>query len=304
VPGLPTLHRALDALAMWTEDRVRRAPAPYRPGPAGPLACFGPVPALPSVPTTGAWSAPAPRGGAFQGDELRVHVAPAHGPRRGAAIVVPPWKLRSRRAVSAWTSVARRAGLDAWLLTPPHHLERAAAGARSGEGFVSNDLERTRLAFELVVTEIRALAAAARPLGPVGVLGLSLGALAAALSATGPEPLDFAALVAPPADLSAVLDETAIGRRYRALAAHAGAPLPDGLALREALAPLDPARRVPTAARVLVVAGAHDAIAPPAGAIALAREWGVEPHVYARGHLTLLFACRAARRDVETFLRG
>jgi predicted alpha/beta hydrolase family esterase len=62
--------------------------------------------------------------------------------------------------------------------------------------------------------------------------------------------------------------------------------------------------RRPTARRVLVAAGREDRIAPPADAIALARAWGVEPRLYGRGHLTLLFACRAVRRDVARFLSG
>ena len=88
------------------------------------------------------------------------------------------------------------------------------------------------------------------------LVGLSLGGLVAAWAATGPERVDAAALVAPPADLAAVFRETAIGRRYAALAARAGAPVPDGEELDRRLGWLSPLHRAPTAGRLLVAGGA------------------------------------------------
>jgi hypothetical protein len=38
------------------------------------------------------------------------------------------------------------------------------------------------------------------------------------------------------------------------------------------------------------------------GARALARAWNLPERSYPRGHLTLLLACRALRRDVAAFL--
>jgi predicted alpha/beta hydrolase family esterase len=226
---------------------------------------------------------------------------PARGARRGTAILVPPWKVPGLRAVAGWERLLASAGLDVWTLVPPRHLHRSARGARSGEGFVSPDLLVLREALEQTVLELRLLVALARRAGgEVALVGLSLGGLAAALAATAPERVDAAALVAPPVDLAAVFAGTRIGRRYRALAERAGAPVPAELG--DALAPFRPDARTPTAARVLVAAAADDAIALPAGALALAAAWGSELRVYPRGHLTLLFACRAARRDLARFL--
>jgi pimeloyl-ACP methyl ester carboxylesterase len=138
--------------------------------------------------------------------------------------------------------------------------------------------------------------------GPVGLLGLSLGALAAALAATAPEPVERVALVAPP-DLGSVLGRTPIGERYRGLARRAGAPLPtDELVLRDAFRCFDPGARRPTAARVFVATGTEDIIVPPEGPLALAAAWGAVPRLYRRGHLSLLFACGALRRDLSAFL--
>jgi pimeloyl-ACP methyl ester carboxylesterase len=222
---------------------------------------------------------------------------------RGTAVIVPPWKLPRAGVLRGWIALARRAGLDAWLLSPPHHLERTAPGARGGEGFLSPDLGRVRAAFEQLVLEIRLALALAAPRGEVALVGLSLGGLGAALAATAPERIDRALLVAP-ADLARALGETPIGRRYRRLADAAGAPIPDGAALDAALRPLDPGSRRPTAREILIAAGAFDAVAPPEGARALARAWGAPARTYPRGHLTLLFGCRALRRDAHGFLRG
>lgn len=301
VLALPWLDRAVDRFAMWFEDRVPRAPAGYRPADASPLACFGPLPAVdPSPsPSRGPWRVAGPGG---EDDPIGVRVEPATAARRGTAILVPPWKIRSARAVAGWSRLLAATGRDVWLHVPPHHLERAR-GLRSGEGFVSADLPALRASIEQAVTEIRTLAARARAsgAGPVAVVGLSLGALAAALAATAPDAAAEAVLVAPP-ELQVTLSRTPIGSRYRTLAARAGAPLPAEGALAALLAPFSPAARTPIAARIFIAAGTHDLIVPPEAPLALARAWGVEPRSYPRGHLTLLFACRALRRDVATFL--
>jgi hypothetical protein len=51
-----------------------------------------------------------------------------------------------------------------------------------------------------------------------------------------------------------------------------------------------------------IAAGLHDGIALPDGPSRLARARGVAPHLYRRGHLSLLFLCRALRRDLSRFV--
>ncbi|HEY6006176.1 MAG TPA: hypothetical protein VIV57_25075, partial [Anaeromyxobacter sp.] len=81
-----------------------------------------------------------------------------------------------------------------------------------------------------------------------------------------------------------------------------GAPLPPYDQLREPLGAFDPSRLARPAAELFVGVGRHDAIALPGGALALARAWSTPARIYPRGHLTLLFACSALRRDVVRFL--
>jgi hypothetical protein len=176
------------------------------------------------------------------------------------------------------------------------------AGSRSGEGFVSLDLARLRAVFEQLVLELRLCAAMAAREGEVRLLGLSLGGLAGALAASAPERLDFAALVAP-AQLALVMTRTAIGLRYRRLATRAGSTWPEAGVLEAALAPFDPALRAPTAHRLFIAGGLHDRVVPTTGPVDLARAWGVEPRLYPRGHISLLFLCRALRHDLTRFAR-
>lgn len=299
--GWSWLHGGVDSLAMWSEDVRRRPPAPFVAAPGAPLDCFGPLPPLPPPPAGASWQARSPR--STPGDELlHLEVTAARGPRRGTVVVVPPWKLPRLSVLSGWTGALARAGHEVWTLVPPRHLRRSPPGVRSGEAFVTPDVPALRAAVEQLVVEVRLLLALARGSGrPVALLGLSLGALGAALAATAPEAPDRAVLVAPPADLHAVVAQTRIGRRLLALARRAGAEAP-AAELEAMLRPFRADGRAPRAGRALVAAGSADRVALPAGAAALARAWGAELRVYPRGHLTLLFLCRAVRRDVLAFL--
>ena len=299
-------HRAIDLAATWVEDRRASRPVPFRPAPAAPLDCFGPLPACPVPPERGgSWRLESPRAAGFPaGDRMTVHVWRPRRPARGVAILVPPWQIDRVALVAGFRGLLARAGYEVWLAVPPHHLDRVRDGARSGEGFVSPDLAAFRASVEQLVLELRLLAAAARGRGgDVVMVGLSLGALATGLAATAPERLDAAALVGPP-DLEAVFHGTPIGRRFRRLAARAGAPAPAAELVRPMLEPFRPGARPPTARRLFVAGGRADAIATTVGALALARAWGVTPRLYPRGHLTLLFACGALRRDLSAFLGG
>src|SRR5512133_226333 len=249
-------HALLDRLAVWIEDRRGRPPSAFRPRAPTPLDCFGPLPPLPDAPRgAGPWRVPSPR--PVPGDATMTVVArAARGRRRGTAVLVPPWKVPRLAAIGGWARLLARQGLDVWTLVPPRHLDRAAPGVRSGEGFVSPDLTSLAAAVEQLVVEVRLLLAMARRRGgEVVLVGLSLGALAAALAAEGPEAADAVALVAPPADLATVLDATGIGHRYATLAARAGAPMPPRDALAPMLAPFRADARPRTARRAFVAAG-------------------------------------------------
>ncbi len=295
-------HAGLDRVAMWMEDRVPHAAEPYRPCAPEPLDCFGSLGVVPKPPEGGgSWSATSPRP-TRASDRMTVHVVERRAAFRGTALVVPPWKTEAASLVRRYTGLLSEAGYDVWLLVPPEHMERASPGARSGHAFATLDLARFRALFEQLVLEIRTALAMAARRGATGLVGLSIGALAASFAVTAPEVPGFAALIAPPADLATVLGMTAIGRRYGRLAARAGTSWPDAGELRRVLAPFDPSVREPPRVPLFLAVGQYDRIALPDGALALGRAWNVAPRVYARGHLSLLFLCRTMLGDLRRFV--
>jgi len=298
------LHRALDRLAMGAEGLRPRAPVPFSAGPPGPLDLAAPavqVPEPPAAPAT--WRFAAPGWGGPPGDQVEVRLFPARGPRRGTVLLAPPWKNARARLYRSWISELAAEGWESWALVPPLHLHRAPPGLRSGEDYVSPALPRFGAALAETARELRALAVAAARRGPVGLVGLSLGGLAAAHALPGAA-LAFAALVAPPVELLALFGATPIGTRYRRLAERGGAPFPDGPALARALQPFWPAAPPAGHPRLLVAAGLHDLIVPAEGPARLARAWGLEPRLFPRGHLTLLLACPELRREVAALARA
>ncbi len=299
------VHAGLDRLAMWMEDRVRHAAEPYRPCAPAPLDCFGALPPLPDAPAAeGPWSAPSPRP-VSPADRMTLHVVPRRAPFRGTAVLVPPWKTEAPSLVRRYTDLLADTGHDVWLLVPPEHMGRSSPGAPSGHGFATLDLRRFKALFEQLVLEIRTALAMAARRGRAGVVGLSIGALASSFALAASERAGFGALIAPPADLAAVLGTTRIGRRYGRLAEEAGTRFPDGAELRRVLAPFDPARvTAPPRSPVFLAVGRYDRIALSDGALALARAWRVQPHLYARGHLSLLFLCDALLEDLRRFVLG
>jgi hypothetical protein len=288
---------------MRLEDLRPRAAVPFLAAPPEPLDCFGTLPPLPPPPRApGTWTTPSPRPSPGDAD-LCVTVTAALGPRRGTAILVPPWKLPRLSLLSGWSTLLARQGYSVWTLVPPRHLQRAPPGERSGEAFATPDLPALRAAVEQLVLEIRLLLALARGEGgEVTLLGLSFGGLASALAVTAPEAPERFAAVAPPADLLAIMAGTRIGRRYRKLASRAGSPVPAWSALEPMLAPFRPGARRLLSPRVMVAVASADGIALPGPAVDLARTWGAELRLYPRGHLTLLFLCHAVREDVGRFL--
>ncbi len=296
------VHAGIDRLAMWMEDRVNHAAQPYHPCPPDPLDCFGALRQVPDPPDSeGFWSAPSPRP-ARASDRMTLHVVRGRAPFRGTAVVVPPWKTEAPSLVRRYTDLLAGTGHDVWMLVPPEHMGRASPGVRSGHGFATLDLRRFRALFEQLVVEIRTALAMAASRGRTGVVGLSIGALASAFALAGGGPAAFGALIALPADLAAVLGTTRIGRRYGRLAEEAGTRFPAPPELRKVLAPFDPLHAGRPRSPVFLAVGRYDRIALPEGALALGRAWRLEPKVYARGHLSLLFLCQALLEDLRGFV--
>ncbi len=255
------------------------------------------------------------------GVEVRVLTGPSHGPGedRGSRHLVATAHLRPERPdlpfvlalhgllagsprYEEWQCRRLTAlGAHAARLDLPLHLRRTPAGARSGAGYITSDLRRTREVVRQSVEDCAAvLAWARREVSPrVAVLGTSLGGLIACLLAAHLE-LDAVVAVAPlcdPAD--SLLDHLpARSRRALGLVGDAGGSWgPDRaaarLAVRAALAPITPGAFSPPATpgkRIAIVRPLLDGIVGEAPMRALAEAWGTETWSYRHGHISVMHA--------------
>jgi dienelactone hydrolase len=184
-----------------------------------------------------------------------------------------------------------KAGCDVLLPVLPLHLDRAPGGTYSGEMLVSGDVALTVQALRQAVIEMRALVAWARARGyaRAGVLGYSLGGFLAGLLACADPDVDFAVIAGAGGSLASTILDTRLGRNVRKDLAACG--MLERHRLQEAWAIVSPERLRPAVPRggILILAGRHDRIMPPASVESLWRAWG-EPRLVwlERGHYTLL----------------
>lgn len=197
----------------------------------------------------------------------------------------------------------RGLGLNLLLPVLPLHGERRA-GARSGDLFLDGRLIETRHALCQSVWELRRLVGWARAQGApsVGVYGVSLGALSAALLASVEPELDLLLLGVPLTDVSDVLWRHAPPDRLQAMQ-RAGMSREKVEAYLEAVSPLARTPKLPPE-RIALYAALGDRIVPPRQAVRLRERWGY-PHLewLEGGHLTFFADPRFRRFEAEALSR-
>jgi hypothetical protein len=193
----------------------------------------------------------------------------------------------------------RALGLNLLVPVLPLHGARRA-GPRSGDLFLDGHFIETRHALCQSVWDLRRLVGWARAQGApaVGVYGVSLGALCAALLASVEPELDLLLLGTPLADVADVLWRHAPRERLRSMERA-------GLSREKAeewLAPVTPLARAPKLPpeRVAIYAATGDRIVPPAHALRLQERWG-HPRLewLDGGHLTVFSDARFRRVEAD-----
>ena len=159
-------------------------------------------------------------------------------------------------------------GVAALFVMLPYYGERRPAG--SDRRFLSADIERSVNAMRQGVCDVRRASAwlAGQPeIDPdrLGVAGISLGGIVAALAAAADPTLDRAVLILAGGGLDEILWEMPEARRFRELWIASGRTRADLLALTEAWDPLTYADRL-VGKRILMIAGTVDEVIPPAAA--------------------------------------
>jgi dienelactone hydrolase len=199
-------------------------------------------------------------------------------------------------------------GVAALFVQLPYYGERRAPG--SSQRFLSTDIQRTMVAMRQGVCDVRRAAAWLASRAEVdprklGVTGISLGGIVAALSASVDPALDRAVLLLAGGGLADILWTMPEGARYRALWIASGRTKADLEALTAPFDPLTYAQGL-RGKRVLMIAGKVDEVIPPAATQALWEAAG-RPSIrwYDCGHYSAVgFLLPACRETVTFFADG
>jgi hypothetical protein len=192
--------------------------------------------------------------------------------------------------ISWFTREIIQRGADVVLLVPPYHLERTPLGFDSGDAVFATDLADHLGVFAQELSDLRRLCAWLRGQGAktVGGFGGSVGAMLLLRLSTWERSLDFLTVFIPMLRMADVLDSPDAELMRQRLRAE-GRSLEE---VRRLYAALDPTASPPLVdpARISVLYGRYDLVAPAETTRAWARGWGVTRlHDYDRGHALALF---------------
>ena len=221
-----------------------------------------------------------------------------------ALILLHGWLIdRPQLAIyRSWARHVARRGIEVWMPFLPHHMQRAEPDEISGQMALSPNLPNNFDMVRQAVAEARLLARwLRRRTTRVGIWGMSLGGLVAALTTTLDDDWDAVALWAPVAEPDEVLFNSGLVGFLRKAIIEGGIS-EDDFAAPE-LAPMMPNRsdtRIHPS-KMLVVAGKYDQVISPRSVERLSRRWGVDVHWVRHGHISL-FLSRASVRYTATFL--
>ncbi len=218
------------------------------------------------------------------------------GTPRGAVVLVPgaltgaPWNGAERlypRVAEAFTSL----GLVAARIELPLHESRAPAREISGHEMLQGDLFTYVRAVAQAVRDLRSLAGWLRnEYGSVGLWGLSIGALIAALAAERDARFSWAVL-AQPAIRAGSAWGSPITAPMREHMRGIGVTREDVELVLRGLEPVGPPAI--GASRVLLQGGRWDRLATAEGLAELGRRWpGAEVRLYDAGHISLAIGNR------------
>ena len=246
--------------------------------------------------------------GVAENDTVHAEYFRPTGPGRRPAVVVLHI-LGADFALSRYLA-ARLAdrGVAALFVKLPYYGERRPNG--SNQRFLSDDIERSMNAMRQGVGDVRRATAwlASRPeVDPsrLGVAGISLGGIVAALASAVDPTLDRAALILAGGGLDRILWEMPEAARFRDRWVASGRTFADLHALTERWDPLTYADRL-VGKQILMIAGTVDEVIPPGAARALWDAAGRPPILwYDCGHYSSAgYLLPAIRATADFFAEG
>jgi hypothetical protein len=198
--------------------------------------------------------------------------------------------------ISWFTREIVRRGADVVLLVPPYHLERTPRGFSSGDAVFATSVPDHLDVFAQELSDLRRLVAWLRAQGvqTVGGFGGSVGAMLLLRMVTWERSFDFLTVFIPMIQIGGVLDGPDAEPMRRRLELE-GRSVDEMKRLYAALDPTFDQPRI-SPARISVLYGRYDLVAPPPATLRWARAWGVTRlRAYDRGHALALFTGRIYR---------
>jgi dienelactone hydrolase len=130
---------------------------------------------------------------------------PAESEKAGKAIILCHHRGGSIETLDEMAKILAKLGISALTMLMPYHGIRAPEGTKSGEFFTSANIKRTIDAFRQAVLEIHWATDWLQTLhSHIGIVGISLGGIVAALACAHDERLKTACICHSGADLAAV----------------------------------------------------------------------------------------------------
>lgn len=246
--------------------------------------------------------------GVPQNDRVPIRLfLPTEGERFPVVLVLHYLGAGDLRVERMLAEELAKRGIASAALALPYHLERTPPGRASGELAILPDIPALRANLLQSISDVRRAVdfLQQRPEfegQPVGLAGVSLGALVSSLAYGVDERLERAAFVLGGADLAQVLWRSSRVVSQRNVLRNQGFTEEK---LREALADLEPLAYLSPRGKTLVVQARHDTVIPAASSELLIRALG-NPSVIRldAGHYGGVFVQRRILREVAAFLES
>lgn len=193
--------------------------------------------------------------------------------RRPGVILVHHWGMVNPSAERELARYLASAGMAVAMQVMPYHLQRTPPGFKSGKAMVSEDVPRTVRAIQQAVCEVHAVADWLRERPEVdseriGIIGISLGAIVAAIALGKQDDFDAAVLLLGGGDVADILlNSPSTNPIHRPLRAQGY----DLTRLRAAFACIEPMKCLSPGSgeKVLMANGAYDFVIPRRDTMAL-----------------------------------
>ena len=219
-------------------------------------------------------------------------------------ILLHGWRMGNYSGFDRFRRLFMRKGWNSVLMDLPYHMNRTPTASFSGEYMFTSHAIRTMEALRQSVMDVRSVVnwLKAQGVKQVGIFGVSFGALITGILACVDEDIDFAILVAPPADFATIFRKSRLRDIFRKTN-----PSVKELIERydDSLNAISLLRHKPLLApeKILIVEALYDQMVPTEVVEKLWRAWKM-PNIrrYPHGHLSVVVLNPRLDMDLMKFI--